>query len=108
MITNATAENFDDLVLNSERPVLVDFWAEWCGPCKIMAPILDEIGNNEASEFDVVKVDVDEFPELGNRYNVRSIPTLAIFSGGVVRDTVIGAQPKVKLLRKVDEALNGD
>ena len=107
MISEGTADNFADLVLLSERPVVVDFWAPWCGPCKVMGPILEEIGNDPASEYDIVKVNVDDYPALGADYGVTSIPNMMVFVDGMREDSVVGALPKVKLKQAFDEIING-
>jgi thioredoxin 1 len=90
-VTEAT---FEEQVLNSETPVLVDFWAEWCGPCHAVAPVLDRIVEERAGELRLVKVNIDEEQELASRYGVMSIPTMILFRGGEPAAAVIGAQPK--------------
>ncbi len=92
-----TKENFEQEVLRSEKPVLLDFWASWCGPCRMVAPILDEIAA-ERSDIKVCKVNVDEQQELAARYQIMSIPTLMVFKGGVVTNTSLGARPKEQIL----------
>jgi len=89
--------NFQDEVLNASEPVIVDFWAEWCGPCKMIAPSLEEISNEMAGKVKVAKVNIDENPEIAAQYGVRSIPTLAIFKAGEVADIKVGAAPKTAL-----------
>jgi thioredoxin 1 len=89
--------NFQDEVLNSAEPVVVDFWAEWCGPCKMIAPSLEEISTEMAGKVKVAKLNIDENPELAAKFGVRSIPTLAIFKGGEVADISVGAKPKTAL-----------
>ena len=86
-------DNFQEVVLNSDKPVLVDFWASWCGPCRMVAPILEEIAN-ERSDVKVCKINVDEEPELAGRYNVMSIPTLLVVKEGQVVNQAVGARPK--------------
>lgn len=94
--------NFENEVTKSEQPVLVDFWAEWCGPCKMIAPILDEIAKEKAGTIKVAKVNVDNNQSLSMRYNVRAIPTLLFFKGGEVRDQVTGMTSKKDLLSRLD------
>ena len=89
-----TTTSFDTEVLQSEQPVIVDFWAEWCGPCRAVAPVLDKIAEERSSELRVVKVNIDEEPELAQRYGVMSIPTIVLFKGGEPAAAAIGAQPK--------------
>lgn len=89
--------NFQAEVLNSAEPVVVDFWAEWCGPCKMIAPSLEELSVEFAGKVKVVKLNIDENPELAAQYGVRSIPTLAMFKGGEVADIKVGAAPKTAL-----------
>ncbi len=91
--------NFDEKVLQSDKPVLVDFFATWCGPCKMMSPVIDELATELAGEVDVYKVDVDENPEVAQRYGVMSIPTLVVFENGQVKNQTMGAQPKTSLLQ---------
>ena len=89
--------NFQSEVLESAEPVVVDFWAEWCGPCKMIAPSLEEISSEMAGKIKVVKLNIDENPDLAAQYGVRSIPTLAVFKGGEVADIKVGASPKSAL-----------
>lgn len=89
--------NFEKEVLNSAEPVVVDFWAEWCGPCKMIAPSLEEISTEMAGKIKVAKLNIDENPELAARYGVRSIPTLTMFKAGQVADMKVGALPKSAL-----------
>ena len=96
-----TTTQFDAEVLQSERPVIVDFWAEWCGPCRAVSPILAQIAEERADELRVVKVNIDEEPELQQRYGILSIPTILLFKGGEPAAAAIGAQPKGMLERSL-------
>ena len=98
---NLTENTFDEEVLQSELPVLVDFWAVWCGPCRMVAPVVEEIAQEKEGLLKVCKVDVDENPGLAARFGIASIPTLMIFQGGEVVNTLIGAYPKAM----IEEAL---
>ena len=99
--------DFDELVLKADLPVLVDFWAEWCGPCKMIAPIVEELSEEYAGKLDFAKLDVDSNPATAMAYGVRSIPTLLIFKGGKPVDQIIGAVPKGALKKKIDSTLAG-
>jgi thioredoxin 1 len=101
-----TDKSFDVEVLKSNVPVLVDFWATWCGPCKTIAPVVEEIANDYAGKLKVVKVDVDSNPEISMKFNIRSIPTLMVFKGGTVVEQLIGALPKRSLVDKLLPHLN--
>jgi thioredoxin 1 len=91
------ANNFQNEVLNSAEPVVVDFWAEWCGPCKMIAPALEEISSELNGKVKIAKLNIDENPDLAAQYGVRSIPTLALFKNGQVADIKVGAAPKTAL-----------
>jgi thioredoxin len=104
-IKHVTDSNFEGEVLKSPTPVLVDFWAPWCGPCKAIAPLLDELADDYAGKLKVVKINVDENPDTPARYGVRGIPNLLIIKGGQVKDQIVGAVPKGHLVRAVDQAL---
>ena len=101
-----TDENFQSEVLNSDKPVLVDFWAEWCGPCRMVAPIVEELATEYNGSLKVGKVDVDSNQKVSMQFGVRSIPTLLIFKNGKVVDQIIGAVPKRALADKVSKHLN--
>ena len=103
-IVHLSASTFDEHVQGSDKPVVVDFWAEWCGPCRAIAPILEEIAT-ERDDIAVAKLNVDDHPELAMRFNVMSIPTLLVFSGGEVSKRVVGAKGKTQLLQELDEFL---
>jgi len=104
-VIHATDADFDSAVLQSDEPVLVDFWAQWCGPCKMIAPALDQIANEYAGKAKVVKVDVDANQATALKYHVRSIPMLLLFKGGQVQATQIGAVGKAQLTQMIDKAL---
>jgi thioredoxin 1 len=95
----ATTSTFDEMVLKSGTPVLVDFWAEWCGPCRAVAPILEEIAREHGDKLKIVKLNTDEESAIAIKYGITSIPTLNVFVNGEVVKTIIGAKPKPALLR---------
>ena len=101
-----TEKNFDSEVTNSASPVLVDFWAEWCGPCKMLSPIVDEIANDLQGKLKVAKVNVDEEGNLAAKFNIMSIPTLLVFKNGKVVNQIVGAMPKAQLLAKIQPNLS--
>jgi thioredoxin 1 len=103
--TKVSDQNFDKDVLKSAQPVLVDFWAEWCGPCKTIAPALEEMAGSLAGRLTVAKMNIDENPQTPKKYGVRGIPTLMLFKDGQVAATKIGAQPKNNLLEWVESVL---
>ena len=105
MTKHVTDASFQNDVLDSESPVLVDFWAEWCGPCKQIAPALEEISDELAGKVTVAKVDIDDNPETPSKYGVRGIPTLMLFKNGEVAATKIGALPKNKLKEWVESVI---
>lgn len=100
-----TEQTFEAEVLKSEAPVLVDFWATWCGPCKMIAPIVEEISGEYGARLKVVKLDVDENGGVAARYNVMSIPTLGVFSKGELIERIVGYMPKEQLKKRIDAAL---
>src|SRR6202047_5652086 len=103
--TGGRGGSFDELVLRATEPVLVDFWAEWCGPCKMVAPFLDELATDMEGRLTVAKVNIDENPQTPRKYGVRGIPTMILFKDGQVAATKIGAQPKSALYQWVESVL---
>ena len=101
MAQTITTPEFDTEVLASETPVIVDFWAEWCGPCRAVSPVLEQIADERADELRLVKVNIDEEPELAQRYGIMSIPTIVLFKGGEPAAAAVGAQPKRMLERSL-------
>ena len=105
MALEATDGNFDELVLNSDKPVIVDFWATWCGPCKMIAPILEEIAGEYDGKIKITKLNIDENPGTLPKYGIRGIPTLMLFKGGNVEATKVGAVSKSELTAFIDSNL---
>jgi thioredoxin 1 len=104
-VTEVGDQQFDQEILKSEMPVLVDFWADWCVPCHMVSPVVEEIGQDRAETLKVAKLNVDDNPESAYRYGVMSIPTLILFKGGEEIARVVGAKPKEAILRELDEHL---
>lgn len=102
-VNKADQNTFDNLVLSSDRPVLVDFWAEWCMPCKALAPVLDEVAQEIGDKAQVVKVNVDENRDLASKYGIRGIPTLIFFKNGSAEKTLVGNQSKQEILKSLQE-----
>ena len=100
-----TDDSFTNEVLNSELPVLVDFWAEWCGPCKMVSPIVEELSNEYNGKVKVAKLDVDSNPQTATNYGIRGIPTLLMFKDGSAVDQIVGAVPKTQIAERLDKII---
>ncbi|MBT3209603.1 MAG: thioredoxin [Bacteroidetes bacterium] len=105
MTVEVNDTNFEEKVINSNVPVLVDFWAEWCGPCRMIAPIINELSEQYENEALMTKLDVDTSPETAAKYGIRNIPTILLFKDGKVVDKQVGAVPKSILIKKIDNLL---
>lgn len=104
-VLTLTKDNFEKEVLQSDKPVLVDFWAAWCGPCRMVAPVIDQIADEYAGKVKVGKVNVDEQSELSEKYRIMSIPTLMVFKNGAIAESVMGARSKESLAGMLDKHL---
>jgi thioredoxin 1 len=104
-ITHLTDATFDEVVKSSEKPILVDFWAEWCGPCKMIAPILEELADEQSDKFAIAKLDVDTNVATATKFSVMSIPTLLLFKEGEVVARLVGAKPKGAMLQEITDNL---
>ena len=104
-VTQVTDKNFEGVVLKADLPVLVDFWAEWCGPCRVIAPIVEQISQELDGQLKVAKVNVDDAPDLAGQYNIMSIPTLLLFKNGEPVEQVVGAMSKDQLLARIKPKL---
>ena len=102
-VIQVTEDNFDEVVMKSDKPVLLDFYADWCGPCKMMSPIVEQIAEKYADTYVVGKVNVDEQPELAERFGVMSIPTLVVMKNGKIAQQPVGARPKSDILAMLEE-----
>jgi len=103
--TDTSDATFESDVLNSDVPVLVDFWAPWCGPCRMVAPVVEELSNEYDGKVKFVKLNTDDNPMIASKFGIRSIPTLLVFKGGEVADQVVGFRPKSELAKHLDAAL---
>jgi thioredoxin 1 len=103
-LTELNESNFEAEVLQSPQPVLVDFWAPWCGPCRMIAPLVEELANEHRGSLKVAKINIDDSPALASSFGVSSIPTLMIFKGGEVVDRFVGVQPKSRLQTAIEQA----
>lgn len=100
-----TDSNFDELVLNTDKPVVIDFWAEWCGPCRMIAPIIEELSKEYAEKAIIAKCDVDDNSQIASKFSIRNIPTLLFLKNGVQVDKLVGAVPKEKIVEKLNALL---
>jgi len=105
-IVHISDTSFEQDVLKAPRPVLIDFWAEWCGPCKMVAPVLEEIAGQHGDKLTVAKLNIDENPQIAQQYQVMSIPTMSVFQGGKVVKTIVGAKPKSALLKDLADYIS--
>lgn len=105
MTKELTDHSFEDIIKTSDKPVLVDFWAPWCGPCKQLAPVLDGLASELADKVTIAKINIDDHPDSAAKYNVRGIPTLILFKKGEVLDTKVGALPKATLAEWIETAV---
>ena len=104
-VSEVTDQNFEEEVLNSEKPVLVDFWAAWCAPCRTLAPTVDQIAQEFSDQAKVVKLNVDDNAEISAKYNIKGIPTLLLFKGGEIKDQIVGAASKDNIARMIQAQL---
>lgn len=102
-LTSINEKEFDQTVLKSTKPVLVDFWAEWCGPCKNLLPVLEEVSTQVKDKATIVKVNVDQNPNLAQKFGIRGIPTMIFFKNGAVVKTLVGSQPKAEIVKSIEE-----
>jgi len=103
LVNKTDVQNFENDVIKAGKPVLVDFWAEWCGPCRTLGPILDEVAKEVGDKAQILKVNVDDNPELAQRFGVRGIPTMIFFKNGTASKTLVGVQPKEEIKKSLEE-----
>lgn len=105
MAITLTSATFDEVINSSDTPILVDFWAEWCGPCKQIAPILDQIAAEMPTQITIAKLNVDDYGDIAGRFNVMSIPTMLLFDKGEIKTKIVGAMPKSRMLEELSKFL---
>jgi len=105
MVLEVNDSNFEEVVVKSDKPVIVDFWAEWCGPCRMIAPIIEELSKEYSGKAVVAKCDVDSSPQVAAKYGIRNIPTVLFFKNGEIADKQVGAVPKVNFINKLNALL---
>jgi thioredoxin 1 len=105
MVMHITDQSFDEEIINSKTPALVDFWAEWCGPCRMVGPVIDELANEYAGKVKIAKINVDDNREVPARFGIRNIPTMILFKDGQPVQTIVGARPKEDLAKELDKLL---
>lgn len=102
-VTTLNSDNFDSFVKNSTKPILIDFWASWCGPCRMLSPVVDQISEENSEKYSVAKVNIDDEPDLATQFKVMSIPTLIVIKNGKVTNMAVGVKPKEDILKMLEE-----
>jgi len=102
-VTTLNSDNFDSFVKNSTKPILIDFWASWCGPCRMLSPVVDQISEENSEKYSVAKVNIDDEPDLATQFKVMSIPTLIVIKNGKVTNMAVGVKPKETILKMLEE-----